>query len=68
MLALAVLLVPIDVKLILKVRTRLVAREDTLPVVAVAPPVVWIARQHGSIASYCVETVANLKLELGGTG
>lgn len=60
MLTLAVLLIPVDIKLVLEVRAGLVARDDALPIVAIAPPIVSVTRQHRTVASYCIEADADL--------
>lgn len=67
MLTLTILLVPSDIQLILHVWTRLVAREDALPVVAIAPPVVAVAWKDRTILGYHIETGADLQLEFSRT-
>lgn len=64
MLTLAILLVPVDIELSLQVGARLEARQDTLPIVAVAPPVVRVAWKDGAVTVHCVEADTDLKLEL----
>ncbi len=66
-LALAVVLVPIDISLLLKIGARLVAGDDALPVVAVAPPIVRIAWQHGAVTSHGVKADRDLKFQLART-
>lgn len=66
-LALAVLLVPVDISLLLKIGTRLVAGDDALPVVAIAPPIVRIAWQHGAVTSHGVKADRDLQFQLART-